>query len=178
MNLIQFEKFSNFDIFAKRIGLFYKKKEKMGSYFGLTLTIIYVILSLSIFIYYTVSVMKRDDLQAHDSKEYSIGAPYINLNNSNLFYLAFGVENSVNASRFIDDRIYRARAIYYYGEKDSSGAFNTVEYRDLKLEKCKIEKFGKEYQHLFTNGEFDNSYCVENFDIALTGGFIYDKFLA
>ena len=173
---MNFEKFSNFDIFAKRIGLYYKKKEKIGSCFGLTLTIIYVFISLTIFIYYTVSVIKREDLQVHDSKEYSMGAPYINLNNSNLFYLAFGVENSVNASRFIDERIYRARAIFYYGEKDSAGAFNTVEYRDLKIEKCKVEKFGKEYQHLFTEGEFDNSYCVDNFDIALTGGFIYDKF--
>ena len=173
---MHFDKLSNFDIFAKRIGLYYKRKEKIASYFGLTLTLIYILISLTIFIYYTVSVIKREELQVHDSTEYSMGAPYINLNNSNLFYLAFGVENSVNASRFIDERIYRARAIFYYGEKDSAGAFNTVEYRDLKIEKCKVEKFGKDYQHLFTDGEFDNSYCVENFDIALTGGFIYDKF--
>ena len=31
------------------------------------------------------------------------------------------------------------------------------------------EKFGEEYQHLFTKGEFDDSYCVDNFDLALTG---------
>ena len=167
---------SDFDIFARRLGLYHKGKEKVGSFFSFSLTIIYIIISLTIFFYHTVSIMKRDELQVHDSTEYSKGAPYINLNNSNLFYFAFGVENAVNASRFVDETIYTARAIYYYGEKNSGGTFITKEYRDLKIEKCKVKKFGEEYQHLFTEGEFDDSYCVDNFDIALTGGFIYDKF--
>ena len=47
---MNFEKFSNFDIFAKRIGLYYKKKEKIGSAFGLTLSIIYI-LSITFYIY-------------------------------------------------------------------------------------------------------------------------------
>ena len=77
----------------------------------------------------------------------------------------------------MDETIYRARAVYYYGKKNTSGgAFNTIEYRDLNIEKCKVEKFGKDYQHLFTEREFYDSYCVSNLDIALTGGFIYDKF--
>ena len=164
------------DIFAKRLGLFHNGKEKIGSYFGISLTLIYIIISLTIFIYYTISTIRRDELQVHDSTEYSIGAPYINLNNSNLLYFAFGVENAVNASRFVDETIYTARAIYYYGEKNTEGTFVTKEYRDLKIEKCKVKKFGEEYQHLFSPGEFDDSYCVENFDIALTGGFIYDKY--
>ena len=168
--------FSDFDIFAKRLGLYHNGKERIGSYFGSSLTLVYIILSLSILTYYTISTIKKEDLQVHDSTEYSVGPPFIDLNNSNLLYFAFGVENANNASRFIDETIYRARAIYYYGEKNSGGAFDTVEYRDLKIEKCKVEKFGKEYEHLFTKGEFDNSYCVDNFDIFLTGGFIYDKF--
>ena len=165
------------DIFAKKLGLFYDGKEKIGSAFGLTLTIIYILASLFIFIYYTISIIKKEDLQVNDSTEYSNDVPYINLNNSDLFYFAFGVENAENASRFVDETIYRARAVYYYGKKNTSGgAFNTIEYRDLKIEKCKVEKFGKDYQHLFTEGEFDDSYCVSNFDLALTGGFIYDQF--
>ena len=133
--------------------------------------------SLFIFIYYAFHVVKKTELQVNDSTEYSHDVPYINLNNSDLFYFAFGVENAGNASRFVDETIYRARAYYYYGKKNSSGGtFTTIENRDLKIEKCKVEKFGKDYQHLFTKDEFKNSYCVENFDIALTGGFIYDQF--
>ena len=176
MNFNPFCNLSEFNIFAKRLGLFHNGKEKLGSYFGLTLTIIYIIISLSIFIYYSIITIKRVDLQVHDSTEYSNDVPYINLNNTNLLYFAFGVENAVNASRFVDETIYRARVVFYYGEKNSGGAFETIEYRDLKIEKCKVQKFGDEYQHLFTSGEFDDSYCVDNFDLALIGGFIYNKF--
>ena len=176
MNVKPLCNFLDFDIFAKRLGLYYNGKERIGSYFGLSLTLIYIILSFVIFTYYTISIIKKEDLQVHDSTEYSKGPPYIDLNNSNLLYFAFGVENANNASRFVDETIYRARAVYYYGEKNSDGAFDKKVNRDLKIEKCKLEKFGKEYQHLFSSGDLYNSYCVDNFDIFLTGGFIYDKF--
>ena len=170
-------KIQELDIFAKKLGLFYNGREKIGSSFGLALTLIYIIVSLFIFIYYTISIIRKEDLQVHDSTEYSNSTPSINLNNSDLLYFAFGVENAENASRFVDETIYRARAVYYYGKKNTSGgAFNTIEYRDLKIEKCKVGKFGKNYQHLFTPGEFDDSYCVSNFDLSLIGGFIYDEF--
>ena len=176
MNFKPFCNLSDFDIFAKRLGLYYNGKEKIGSYFGLMLTLIYILFSMIIFCYYTISILKREEMQVHDSTEYSNDIPFIDLNNSNLFYFAFGVENNVNASRFIDETIYRARAVFYYGEKSKSGTFETKEYRDLKIEKCKIEKFGKDYQNLFTKGEFDESYCVDKFDLTLIGGFIYNKF--
>ena len=176
MNYRQFWHISDFDIFAKKLGLYHNRKDKIGSFFGFSLTVIYILISLLIFIYYTISTIKGEDMQVHDSTEYCKDIPYINLNNSNLLYFAFGVENSVNASRFVDETIYTTRAVYYFGEKNSGGAFETIEYRDLKIEKCKVEKFGKEYQHLFTKGELDDSYCIDNFDFALTGGFIYSQF--
>lgn len=117
MNFNPFCNLSEFDIFAKRLGLFHNGKEKLGSYFGLTLTIIYIIISLSIFIYYSIITIKRVDLQVHDSTEYSNDVPYINLNNTNLLYFAFGVENAVNASRFVDETIYRARVVFIMEKK-------------------------------------------------------------
>ena len=169
--------FRDLDIFAKKLGLFYNGKEKIGSSFGFALTMIYILASFFIFIYYTISIVKKEDLQVNDSTEYSKDVPSIDLNNSDLFYFAFGVENAGNASRFIDERIYRARAVFYYGEKGSSGGtFETIEYRDLNIEKCNMQKFGKDYQHLFEVGEFDDSYCISNLDLTLIGGFIYNKF--
>ena len=172
-----YNKIRDLDIFAKRLGLFYNGGEKVGSSFGLILTLIYILASIFILIFYTISIVKKEDVQVNDSIEYSSNIPYINLNNSNLLYLAFGVEKVGSASRFIDETIYYPKAFYYYGEKSTSGGeFNTLEYRNLKIEKCQVEKFGKNYQHLFTKGEFDESYCLSELDFALTGGFIYDKF--
>ena len=67
------------DIFAKRLGLFYNGREKIGSLFGLALTIIYILASFFIFIYYTLSIIKKEELQVNDSTEYSSDVPYINL---------------------------------------------------------------------------------------------------
>ena len=39
----------------------------------------------------------------------------------------------------------------------------------------RLKKFGDNYQHLFTKGEFNNSYCLNTIDFVLKGGFIYDK---
>ena len=117
MILDSYNRFRDFDIFAKRLGLFYNGREKIGSCFGFSLTIIYILASLFIFIYYAFHVVKKTELQVNDSTEYSHDVPYINLNNSDLFYFAFGVENAGNASRFVDETIYRARAYYYYGKK-------------------------------------------------------------
>ena len=163
------------DIYAKRLGLFYKNKEKISSYFGFTLTLLYIFISLGIFIIYTIKTINHVDLQSNDSTIYSQEIPNINLNNSDLLYFAFAVEIPEKASRFIDETIYTVKALFYDAVKNENGEFEPIEQRYLKVEKCQQEKFGKNYQHLFTNGEFNNSYCINALDFILRGGFIYDK---
>ena len=163
------------DIYAKKLCIFYKNREKISTYFGLILTIIYISISLAIFLFYTVQTIKRLDLQVNDSTIYWKEKPFIDLNNSDLLYFAFGVENGTSASRFIDDSIYTIRAIFYDYIKNENGTFVKKEEKDLKVEKCQKEKFGENYQYLFKEGEFNNSYCISNLDFILTGGFIYDR---
>ena len=166
----------DFDFFAKRLSLFYNKKERIGSYFGISLTIIYIVSSLLLFAYYTNITIKRKIFNVSDSIIYPHGIPYIDLNNSDLFYFAFRIGNKEKSSRFEDETIYTAKAFYYYTTKNSDGYFDIQEKRELKIEKCKVEKFGKNYQHFFTEQQFNNSYCIDKFDLALTGGFTYNNF--
>ena len=168
-------KISDIDIYGKRLGLFHKNKEKISSYFGLALTALYIFLSLGIFIYYTIQTINRVDLQVNDSTIYSKDIPSINLNNSDLLYFAFAVEIPGTGARFIDETIYTVRAFFYDSVKNEKGEFKAKELRDLKIERCDQNKFGENYQHLFTEGEFSNSYCISELNFALTGGFIYDK---
>ena len=44
MNVKPLCNFLDFDIFAKRLGLYYNGNERIGSFFGLSLTLIYIIL--------------------------------------------------------------------------------------------------------------------------------------
>ena len=48
---------SDFDIFAKRLGLYHDWKQKVDTFFGFSLAIICIIISLLIFIYYTISTI-------------------------------------------------------------------------------------------------------------------------
>ena len=165
----------DFDIYSKNIGVFYRNKEKISSYFGLILTVLYVCISLSIFIYYTSRTFRHLDLSVYDSTIYSKEIPNINLNRSDLLYFAFAIEIPSTAERFIDETIYTVKALFLDSTKNENGTFETNELRELKVEKCQQEKFGSNYQHLFTNGEFNNSYCINKFDFDLRGGFIYEN---
>ena len=163
------------DIYAKKLGVLYKNKEKISSCLGFFLSIIYIFISLGIFVFYTIQTLQRLDLTVNDSTIYSKEIPNIDLNNSDLLYFAFAVEKPITADRFIDETIYTVKAIFYDNVKNENGTFERIESRDLKVEKCKQEKFGEDYQYLFKEGEFNNSYCLSSLDFILTGGFIYDR---
>ena len=70
---------SDVDIFRNRLGLFYKNKEKITSYFGFFITCLYIFISLGIFIYYTIQTIKHVDLTVNDSTIYSKDVPSIDL---------------------------------------------------------------------------------------------------
>jgi hypothetical protein len=165
----------DFDIFSKKIGLYYKNKDNISSYFGLFLTLIYILTSLSVFIFSIIITYQKREFQITDSNTYSQDAPSIDLNNSDLFHFVLGVVNR-NQSRFIDETIYSIRAIYFNQYKNSEGIFVSKEKRDLKLEKCQKEIIEKNYGNLLTETDLNNSYCIKNFDLKLTGGKIYNNF--
>jgi hypothetical protein len=83
-----------FDIYSKRISFFLNNKEKIGTYFGLFLTILYILLSLILFSTYLFLILKRKSAQVYDSIEYSNDIPYININ-PRLFYFALGQWNII-----------------------------------------------------------------------------------
>ena len=164
-----------FDIYAKRVGFFFNKQEKIGSYFGLLLTLLYALISIILFIYNLISVFKRDEIKVYDSTLYLQEMPIIDLD-KNSFYFAFGMENPNTSNRFVDETIYRAEVLFIDRIK-IDGNFKTIINKELPLEKCKEENFGQDYQHLFIKGELLNSYCLKDFDYKITfaGGYKYER---
>ena len=47
----------DFDIYSRRISFFYKNKEKIGSTFGFILTVLYIIISVVIFLIYFIKFL-------------------------------------------------------------------------------------------------------------------------
>ena len=164
--------FLYFDIYSKRITFFFNSKEKISSYFGLTLTIIYILASIILFFYYLLITIQRKEMVVYESTMYSKETPSLTINSS-LIYFAFGIEDSMTSSRFIDETIYYPKILYIHREK-KDGKFKTIINRELPYERCNETNFGDDYQKFFYKGELNNSYCLQNYNITLAGGFKYD----
>ena len=169
------EKFSylDFDIYSRRLSFFYKNKEKLGSTFGFILTVLYIIISFILFLVYFINTIRRKEFTAADSTIYPIEIPSIELNN-NLFYLAFGLEHPTSLTRYIDERIYYPK-VFYIEKYKVDGEFKTSSTTFLNVERCDINKFGDRYKEMFGSKNLDNSYCLQDFNVTLEGGFKYDK---
>ena len=167
--------FVNYDMYSKRTSFFYNNQEKIGSYFGLFLTFIYIVASLGLFIYQIILAFERKELNVYDATIYSQQMPSIDINSSQ-FYFAFGLEEPSTANRFIDDSIYIPK-IAFVDKIKINDEFITKEQKTLEYERCNAENFGKNYQNLFLPNELNNSYCLKNFNNSLTfaGGYKYER---
>ena len=166
---------SKFDMYSKRIGFFYNNHEKIGSYFGLFLTLIYIFASIILFIYQIVGVIKRNEMRVYDTTIYDTKMPVIDAD-INQLYFAFALEDPLTTNRFIDESIYTAK-VAFIDKVKKNNEFETVNTTYLNIEKCKIENFGKKYQHLFMKDELSNSYCLKDFNYTLTfaGSYKYER---
>ena len=93
-----------FDKYSKPIGFFFNKRKKIGTFFGLFLTIMYVFISLVFFVIYLIFILKRVGLRAYNVNLYSKETPSIDIN-PNLLYFSFGLEDPDASKRFIDESI-------------------------------------------------------------------------
>ena len=165
----------NFDIYSKKICFFYNNHEKISSYFGFFLTLIYIFASLILFLFQIVRAIQRKELKVYESTIYSKEMPLINVD-MNQLYFAFGLEYPSTATRYIDESIYTAK-ITFFDQQKIKDKFETIVKRDLEFEKCNVDNFGKDYQNLFVKDELNNSYCLKNFNytLPLAGSYKYDR---
>ena len=166
-------RFSDYNIYSKPIGFFYNNKEKIGTYFGLFLTIIYTLISLILFIFHFVITQQRSNIKVYDSTIYPKDIPSIDINPDKI-YFAFGIEDPKTSNRFIDETIYYPKFLFFYRDK-VNGEFKTTKRIELESEVCKEENFGENYKNLLVKGELNNSYCLKNFNLTLEGGYKYEK---
>ena len=113
--------FVNFDFFSKRISFFFNEKEKIATFFGLILSLLYILIALAFFAIHFYYIIKRVNVKVNDSTTYSKdNIPNININ-QNLISFAFGLEDPLTNNRFIDKSIYYPK-IYFYDKTKITGA--------------------------------------------------------
>ena len=167
--------YSSIDIYSKKIGFFFNKSENIGSFFGLFLTMVYIFISLILFIYQIVKVIERKEFKVYDTTVYSQEIPSITVDINNL-YFSFALEHPKTVDRFIDETIYTAKLAFIEQIKKND-KYVKVQTKYLDIEKCKVENFGKNYQNLFVKDELNNSYCIKdlNYNLTLAGNYKNEK---
>ena len=168
--------YSNFDMYSKKLGFYFKNQEKVGSYFGFFLSLLYIVVSLILFFSQIIKVIKRNELNVYDSTIYAQKMPSINVD-INQLYFAFGLEDPLTSNRFIDEGIYIAKVAFVEKVKVNDELI-TVKTTNMPIEICNETNFGENYQHLFTKNELNNSYCLKdfNYNLFFAGGYKYEKF--
>ena len=166
----------NFDMYARSPNFYFKNHDRINTCFGTLLTLVYIIVSLTLFIYHSIITIQRKNFKVHDSTIYGQEMPFIDLN-SNILYFAFGLEDPLTMNRFIDDSIYIPKIVFVDKAKINDELV-TVYQQNLEIEKCNVINFGENYQHLFLEDELNNSYCLKKFEqnLTLAGGYKYERF--
>ncbi len=167
-----FKFIQDFDLFAKEPGLYYKRKEKKHSWYGSIFSILYVTIYVAFFIYKLLRMLKKTDVTFYDSLEYLDDPPTIKLDN-NIFYGGFALEHPVTYDQFIDETIYYPRA--FFKVQTRVGDNWDVETYELELERCQLEKFGKDFQDS-TIDSLNNLYCFKEMNLTLEGTTSYDRY--
>ena len=162
------------DMYSNRIGFFSNNRERIGSWFGLFLTLAYILVFLVMFIIYAIDSFKRKDIRVYESNMFSNETPSIDIN-STVLNLAFGLEDPISLNRFIDPSIYYPEIIFVDQIKNNRGEFETVVQKELNYTRCKNDSFGKKYREVIGNIELNNSYCLKDFNLTLAGGYKYDR---
>ena len=143
---------TDFDLFGKIPELYYKGKSKKSSKFGLTLTVIYIILYIAFLIYKLVRMFKRTDVTFYDSYTFQ-GLPSINVTN-NEFYGGFGMGG------IVDDRMYYL-IVTYVSKWKVSGKWQNIT-KVLQTDICNIDWFGPDYKDIFADKPLEQYYCIKD----------------
>ena len=163
----------NVDLYAKEAELYYKGNNKKSSLIGRIFTIIYILMYGAFFIYQLVRLLKRSDVTFYDSYAFTGEPPNIQLTKDN-FYGGFALGNPLTLETYVDNSIYNVKAYYRSGvKKGSHWSWTTI---PLKIETCKLEKFGENYREIFKDKQIENLHCVTSLDQLLQGHLTYDAY--
>ena len=164
----------NFDMFGKKISLFFNGNETDGTTIGKVMTFTYVGLYIILFLIFTCMVILKKNGSYYDSEINPEELQEIKLNRD-LLYFGFSLQNDKTYDSYLDETIYYPKAYYKQAKREESNVWKW-ELEEIEIEKCKIEKFGEKYQNLFSNKPLDNLYCIKNINQTLKGHYIYDEY--
>ena len=153
---------SQFDLFGKEPGLYFKGKSQRTSIFGKVLTYFYIAIYAGFFAYKIVRMIEKVDISFYETYAFS-GTPSIKLTND-LFYGDFSLGDT------IDDTLYYPVVYYYEGHREN-GKMVWNDGTIIEIEVCQLNKFGERYRDIFKNKDLNNLYCLKDVSQIILEGY-------
>ena len=163
----------NLDYFGREIEIYYKGKSKRTSLIGFIFTFLYSAMYISFFIYKLVGMIQKTEVTFYDTYSYTGEPPNIKLT-PDKFYGGFALGNPLTLETFVDNTIYTVSVIFMDGQK-INGQWNFIP-TPLKLETCKLERFGENYRDIFKTKSMKKMHCVPFLNHTLRGHLTYDVY--
>ena len=152
---------TDFDLFGKTPEFYYKGKSKKASTFGIILTFLYIALYITFLIYKLVRMFQRVEVTFYDSYVFN-GIPSIKLTN-NEFYGGFGMGG------IVEPKMYWLN-VTFVNKWKVNGQWENVSI-PLETEICQLNKFGPDYQELFSKEHLENYYCIKDISNLVLEGY-------
>ena len=168
-----FELLKDYDIFGIEPNLYYEKRTKKVSWTGILVSILYIFIYIAFLFLGLIKFLRKNDVFFYDTFAYIEEPPSINLYKDN-FYGGFALEDPQTYDTFIDERIYYPKAFFKKGKRNGNKWM--WEKKEIELERCKIEKFGKAFQDKFNINYLNNLYCFKEMNETLLGHIHYDYY--
>ena len=154
-----------FDIFGVPLTFRYKTKEKYStSLRGLTIIILYFV--ISVFIYYFIPFVKRQNLSIIYCTMNIPKTEQINFKDSKTAF-AIGLDCENNGRLKVED-VFNFDSTFVYHIKEMNGTTHK-EILNQNSHKCKHEDFYNSYNDSFDYLKIKNYYCLDNNDNTLEG---------
>ena len=159
-----------FDMYGYTPHLFIGGYSKNGSLFGIITTLFSFLFIISMIFYYFFQYIYSRQLSAISStRSYSFKKDSVYLRN-NSFYFAFGLEEPINFSYYINESIYYPKVHYRIGTRDKFGNFK-YNITLLDVGQCNESDFGEDYKKFYKTFNYSKMYCIKNLNHILYGSY-------
>lgn len=160
-------------MFGKEPKLYFKGDDKKTSFLGTIMSIIFMVLYIGFLLYRIIKMLNRASFTFYETSSYLEEPPSIKIDKDN-FYGGFALEHPITYDPIIDETIYYPKA--YFKKQKRNGNNWDFEIKELELERCQLEKFGKKYQNKIVHNSLNNLYCPKVLEETLMGHFSYDVY--
>ena len=157
------KRIKNLDLFGREPNLYYKSNPRKSSWFGLFLTILYILMYITFFVYKIVRMVEKLDVTFYESFGFDGNIPSVVIS-PETFGGGIGIKDPSTGQVYVNDSIYEVKSVFKIGKKDENDVMH-FEEKPLLMIPCKLDFFGSNFKEVFSKRNLNNLLCFDKANI-------------